>query len=189
MSEMSKKVKAKAKAKSSKRLTGMVGLWEEASDLLHAIHQLRSKGFKELDAITPYPVHGLEEALGLKRSWIPYVTFGAGCLGATLALLFTWWTSAVSWPLNVGGKPFFSLPAFIPIVFEITILFAALLSVGVLFYTCGLPRINPRVADPSLTSHSFGLFILDSDPLYGEKQVAQLFQELGAKKVLPVSNY
>ena len=175
--------------KQKKNCSGMVGIWEDAPTLLHVLRQLRAKGFKELDAITPYPVHGLEEALGLRRSWIPYVTFGAGCLGATLALLFTWWTSAVSWPLNVGGKPFFSLPAFIPVIFEVTIFFAALFSVGVLFFTCGLPKINPKVADPSLTNYAFGVFVLESDPLYREKEVAQLFQELGAEKVLPISNY
>ena len=176
-------------SRKKKKLSGMIGIWEESSDLLHALHQLRNKGFKELDAITPYPVHGVEEALGLKRSWIPYGTFCAGCLGAILALLFTWWTSAVNWPINVGGKPFFSLPAFIPIVFEITILFAALFSVGLLFYACRLPKVNPRIADPSLTSHCFGVFILESDPLYNEKEIAKVFQELGAEKVKPISNY
>ena len=175
--------------KKRKKLSGMVGMWEDAPTLLEALYHLKDKGFKEMDAITPYPVHGLEEALGLRRSWIPYVTFGLGCLGAILAILFTWWTSAVSWPLNVGGKPFFSLPAFIPIIFEITILFAALSSVGVLFYVCGLPKLNPRIVDLSLTSHSFAVFILDSDLLYNEKEIAKLFHELGAEKVIPVSNY
>ena len=175
--------------KKRKKVSGMVGMWEDASTLLDVISQVKEKGFKDLDAITPYPVHGLEEALGLRRSWIPYITFIAGCLGASLALLFTWWTSAISWPLNVGGKPFFSLPAFIPIIFEVTILFAALSSVGILFYVCGLPKINPKVVDSSLTSHSFALFILESDQLYNEKEIAKLFQELGAEKIVPVSNY
>ena len=88
----------------------------------------------KFDAISPYAIHGMEEACGIKRSGIPYVTFVAGVTGLLSGLALTWYTSAYDWPINVGGKPAFSLPAFIPILFELTILFAALSSVAALFY-------------------------------------------------------
>jgi hypothetical protein len=74
----------------------------------------------------------------------------------------------VNWPVNVGGKPPFSLPAFIPVIFEVTILFAALSSVGALFYYCGLPKVDPPVIDPDLTSHKFAIFIPKDEVGYDE---------------------
>src|SRR5437868_14716011 len=109
---------------------GIAGIWTEESKVVHAALKTRESGFIKFDAITPYPVHGMEEACGIKRSWIPYVTMVMGTVGLLAGLLLTWWTSAVDWPINVGGKPNFSLPAFIPILFELTILFAALSSVA-----------------------------------------------------------
>ncbi|MEN0059180.1 MAG: DUF3341 domain-containing protein, partial [Bdellovibrio sp.] len=115
---------------------GIAGIWTDEGLVLKAARKTREAGFTKFEAISAYPVHGMEEACGIKRSWIPYVTFTAGVVGLSSGLLLTWWTSAVNWAVNVGGKPFFSLPAFIPIIFELTILFAALSSVGALFYAC-----------------------------------------------------
>ncbi|MCS6837541.1 MAG: DUF3341 domain-containing protein, partial [Bdellovibrionaceae bacterium] len=124
-----------------------------------------------------------EEACGIKRSWIPYVTFIGGLAGLSLGTWFTYWTSAVSWPINVGGKPFFSLPAFVPVMFELTVLFAALSSVVALFYACGLPKVDPPVIDPDLTSHKFAIFVPEKQPGYQEEHLKKLFQSLGAKEI------
>src|SRR5690606_6744825 len=102
--------------------------------LVEAARKVREAGFTKFDAVTPYPIHAIEEAVGIKRSVIPYVAFVAGTAGLLIGLFVTWYTSAVNWPINVGGKPLFSLPAFIPILFELTILFSALASVAALFY-------------------------------------------------------
>ena len=114
---------------------------------------------RDIVCLSPYPVHGLEEAMETPRSWIPYITliFGAG--GCLFGLWLTWWTSVVDWPVIVGGKPHWSLPAFIPVIFELTILFAALGAIGALIYACGLPHISPPVIDPALTSHKFAIFV------------------------------
>jgi len=138
---------------------GVAGLWEEEHLFLQAVQQAHKNKIKNFVAITPYPVHGLEEAMHIPRSWIPWVTFSFGLGGCLFGLWFTWWTSAVDWPVIVGGKPMFSLPAFIPVIFELTILFAALSSIVALFYACGLPHIDPPVIDPALSSHKFGLFV------------------------------
>lgn len=162
---------------------GMAAIFETEESILAAARKTREAGFKDFEAISPYPVHGMEEACGIKRSWIPYVTFVASLVGLASALWLTWWTSAVNWPLNVGGKPFFSLPAFIPIMFELTILFAALCSVGTLFAVCGLPRINPPIIDPDLTSHKFAIFIPSFDASYDERKIEDLFRSFGAKEI------
>src|SRR5262249_15224576 len=101
-----------------KPLRGILALYDNPDSLLDAAAQTREHGFRNVDAYTPYPVHGLSEALGIRKSWIPWVTLVMGLSGAIGALFFEIWTSAMDWPINVGGKPFVSLPAFIPITFE-----------------------------------------------------------------------
>ncbi len=162
---------------------GLAGIFESEETILKAAEYIKNMGFKKFEALTPYPVHGMEEACGIKRSWIPYVTFIAGVTGLSFGTWLTWWTSAVNWPVNVGGKPFFSLPAFIPIMFELTILFAALSSVGALFYAAGLPTVNPPIIDPDLTSHKFAIFIPANDLGYDEGKLREVFQKLGATEV------
>lgn len=173
----------------AKRVSGMAGIWLDDHAILAAAKKVRERGFTKVDAVTPFPLHGMEEALGIKRSNIPYVTFVAGLTGCLFGLWFTWWTSAVNWPINVGGKPPFSLPAFIPILFELTILFAALSSVGALFFFAGLPKIDPPIIDKDLTSHKFALFIPSNDSGYDEAKITQLFKELGAAEVKKMAEY
>ena len=167
----------------AKYQSGIAAIFHDEHQLVEATRKARESGFKKFEAISPYPIHGMEEAAGIKRSWIPYVTFIMGVTGLALGTLFTWWTSAVSWAINVGGKPFFSLPAFVPIMFELTILFAALSSVGALFFACGLPKINPPVIDPDLTCNKFALFIPSNDTGYDEGRISEMYRSLGAAEI------
>jgi len=162
---------------------GMAAIFLTEEQVLKAARKTKDMGFKKFDAITPYPVHGMEAACGIKRSWIPYITFVMALTGLSAGLWFTWWTSAVNWPINVGGKPFFSLPAFIPICFELTILFAALSSVVCLFVAAGLPKVDPPIIDKDLTCHKFGVFIPNDDVGYDEKKIEEMFRSLGAAEV------
>lgn len=162
---------------------GMAAIFTTEAGVLKAAQGVYAAGFRKFDAITPYPVHGMEEACHIKRSWIPYVAFIAAVVGLGSGLALTYWTSAVNWPINVGGKPYFSLPAFVPIMFELTILFSALSSVGALFVACGLPSVNPPTIDPDLTSHKFGIFIPKDDAGYDEGKIEALFRSLGAESV------
>ncbi len=162
---------------------GLLGLFEDADALKQACRELRERQFRRYDAFTPFPVHGIEEAMGIRRSWIPWVTFGAGLTGGSLGLLLQAWTSAVDWPLNVGGKPFLSWPAFIPVTFELTILFGGLATAGALFFACGLPALKSRVLDPSLTDQRFGVFIPADEKGFQEQELTQLFKQWGAKEV------
>ena len=161
---------------------GIAGIWSNEHKMTQAARQVRTH-FKKFQAISPFPLHGIDEAMGIKRSWIPWVTFVMGLMGCLLGVWFTWWTSSVDWPLIIGGKPMWSLPAFIPIIFELTILFAALSSVAALIFVCGMPAVDPPVIDPDLSSHKFALFISQNEPGFDFKQVETLFKELGAENV------
>ncbi len=173
----------------AKKSGGVVGIWLDDHELVIAAHKVREAGYKKFDAITPFPVHGLEEAIGIKRSMIPWVTFVMALVGCSCGLLLEYWTSAVDWAINVGGKPFFSGPAFVPIMFECTILFSALASVVALFAICGLPKIAPPVIDPDLTSHKFALFIPESEANYDAARAEQLLKQVGARDVRRIAEY
>ena len=164
-------------------MKGIVGIFKAPGQLLHAAEQVRDRKFKRFDAFTPFPVHGLEHAMGLKRSFLPWVTFIAGLTGLAIGTGFQIWTSAFDWPLNVGGKPFISLPAFVPIMFELTILLAGLATAGVMIITCGLPNLKAKIIDPRLTDDHFALFISSDDPLYREAEISELFKKAGANEV------
>ena len=148
---------------SYKAKAGLAGIWTEEGDFLRAVQFIYKKEDLKPITITPYPVHGLEEMTKTPRSWIPWAALVCGMSGCLFGLWFTWWTSAVDWPILIGGKPFWSLPAFIPIVFELTILFSAFGSIGALFYACGLPSLNPPVIDKDLSCHKFALFFSERD--------------------------
>jgi hypothetical protein len=103
----------------------LLAIFDCEEKLLKAAFKARDKNIEMYDVYTPFPVHGLDDAMGIKRSFLPYVTFVAGAAGLLLAISFQIWTSAFDWPTIIGGKPFISWPAFIPITFEVTVLFAA----------------------------------------------------------------
>ncbi len=150
---------ATEKYSSGSNLGGVLAFFEGPSALIDATAKVRDARYQYFDTFTPFPVHGLEAAQGLRRSPIPYITFIAGLTGGSLAFLFQYWTSAVDWPLNVGGKPFNSWPAFIPICFELTVLFAGLSTVAAMFLFKGLPNIRRKALDPGLTRDKFALLI------------------------------
>jgi hypothetical protein len=173
----------------AKRIGGIAGIFVDEHVAVKAAAAARQSGYAKFEAITPYPVHGMEEACGIKRSNIPYVTFVAGLTGLSGGLLLTWWTSAVNWQTNIGGKPFFSLPAFVPIMFELTILFAALSSVGALFYYCNMPQVDPPVIDPDLTCHKFAIFIPENDTGYDPTKIEKQLKDWGAAEVKKVAEF
>ena len=168
---------------------GMAGIFLDEATTIKAATRVRESGFTKFEAITPYPVHGMEEACGIKRSAIPYVAFVAGCVGLLSGLALTYYTSVTNWALNIGGKPFFSLPAFVPIMFELTILFAALSSVGAFFVFSDMPKIDPPVIDKDLSSHKFAIFIPENDVGYSADRAEKLLRELGADEIKKMSEF
>ncbi|NQY99977.1 MAG: DUF3341 domain-containing protein [Bdellovibrionales bacterium] len=162
---------------------GIAGIWTDDHAIIGAAAQTKALGIKKFDTISPFPLHGIDEAMGIPRSFIPWVTFIMGLAGCAFGTWFTWWTSAVNWPIIIAGKPHWSLPAFVPIIFECTILFAALSSVGAMFALNGLPKIDPPTIDPDLTCHKFAIFVPEDDPNYDADKLESLFKEHGAIEV------
>ena len=142
-----------------KKLAGVLGFFDDPQSLIDAMSKVREANYQGFDAFTPYPVHGLDAAQGLKRSPLPYVTFIFGATGFLCALALQYWTSAVDWPLNVGGKPFFSWPAFVPVMFELTVLFGGLATVAGMLALNRLPNVTKKSFDPSLTNNRFAILI------------------------------
>lgn len=161
---------------------GIAGLWTDEHKMVDAARQVRMSGVKNFDAISPFPLHGIDDAMGIPFSFIPWVTFIFGLTGLSFGTWFTWWASASDWPLIIGGKPMWSLPAFVPIMFELTILFSALSSVGALIFT-GLPKVDPPIIDPALSSHKFGIFVPTDSTGYNAANLEKIFRDHGAVEV------
>ncbi|MCB0355782.1 MAG: DUF3341 domain-containing protein [Bdellovibrionales bacterium] len=164
----------------SKTKSGFVGIWDFEHKMIAAAKEARTAGCTKFDAITPFPMHEVDEAIGHKRSYIPWVTFTFGLAVCLFGIWFTWWTSAVNWPIIIGGKPMMSFPAFIPVIFECTILLAALSSVGALFFIAGLPKVDPPVIHPDLTCHKFAIFVPEDDTFYDTQKLEKIFKDHGA---------
>ena len=142
----------------------VVGLFGSAQELLHAIPQVRARKLGRVEAYTPYPVHGIDAALDLRRSPLAGMVLAAGMIGAITALFFQWWMTAVDYPIVVGGKALFSWQAFVPIMFEVTVLFATFTAgLGMLFLMNRLPFFgHPLLASKAIaavTRDKFGLAI------------------------------
>ena len=105
---------------------GILAEFATPADLYHACERVRDAGFTRWDAHTPFPVHGLDRAIGLRRSPLPWIVLVMGLTGAALGFVLQWWVHTSAYPLVISGKPFFSWPAFIPITFEVGVLFGAL---------------------------------------------------------------
>tara|TARA_Y100000817_G_C16815758_1_gene526449 strand:- start:767 stop:1324 length:558 start_codon:yes stop_codon:yes gene_type:complete len=161
----------------------VAGIWTDEKTLVEAARKARAQGLDKVEAISPYPMHDIDDALGIPRSFIPYVAFVMGLTGLAFGTWLTWWTSVVDYPLIIGGKPMWSLPAFVPIMFECTILFAALSSVGAMIVAGGLPKVDPPIIDPDLTCSKFALFVPEDSNSYDEAKLEQLFKEWGASEV------
>lgn len=138
---------------------GILASYEYLDSTVDAIENLRKAGFKNVKAFAPYPEHHIEHALGYDQSPVRVFTLVGGLTGTASGFAFTSWTS-VDWPLVVGGKPIISIPAFIPIVFEMTVLFGALSTVIGLFILSRLPVLKPAVVyDPEFTAGRYGVYV------------------------------
>jgi hypothetical protein len=166
----------------SKRL--FIGVFDNEDNTLAAVRASRQHGFKVVDVYAPYAVHGVEEAMGLAPSRLPWFVFAVGLLGATLKVWFEFWTTAVDWPVNVGGKPFNSLPAFVPVTFEVMVLFAAVGAVLSFFVVC---RLYPakRVVLPvaGVTDNRFAVVLEQTDSTFEPAEVQKMFENFHAVRV------
>ncbi len=175
----------------SKKLFGLTALFTKADDVINAAGKVAAKGYTKWDVNTPYPVHGMDGAMKLKSSKLGYVTLIFGLSGTAFALLLMWFTLSVDYPLVIGGKPYFALPAFIPVTFELTVLLATVSTVvAMLAFFFGLPSNYHALHDTEymkkVSLDRFGIVIEASDPGFDEVKVKEFLKSLNPESVDPV---
>ena len=162
----------------------LMGVFTREDQILRVTRACRERGYEVVDVYAPYPVHGLDRAMGLRPSRITWVCFLLGVAGAASMLWFQIWASAVSWPANVGGKPLNSLPAFIPVAFETAVLMAGLGTIGVLLLRSRLfPWVKPTLVHPKVTDDHFVLAICQTDADLEPGMAERLMRDHGAIEV------
>ncbi|WP_419193659.1 DUF3341 domain-containing protein [Kolteria novifilia] len=165
----------------------MLARYESASDLYAACKKAKAAGYKHFDAYSPFPIHGLEKAMGLGKSKLPPMVLVAGVSGALLALVGMLWVNTVEYPLITAGKPYGAIEPLIPIVFEVTILFSAFAAVLGMFALNGLPRYHHRVFEKEIFKRSMddGFFLmLDTrDHCFDAREALKLMRESGGRDV------
>lgn len=162
----------------------MVGIFGDERDVLEATRAVRTRGLRIVDVYAPYAVHGLDQAMGLPASRLPWVCFALGVAGAAFKVWFEYWTTAVDWPVNVGGKPWNSLPAFVPITFEVMVLFAGLSTVFAFFLVSRLyPGRKAVITDKRTTNDRFAIVIDEADAAFDPPSVKRFLEERGALEV------
>jgi len=164
------------------------GVYDDDDLILQAVKTIKSKGHHVDEVYSPFPIHGLDHALGLKHSRLAITSFMYGCLGACCALLMFWYMMIYDWPMNIGGKPNFTLnqnlPAFIPITFEMTVFFASHLMVITFLIRCNLyPGSNSKSPDPRTTDDKFLMEIHTGGDKQKVKIIKDLMKETGASEI------
>jgi Protein of unknown function (DUF3341) len=162
----------------------LVGVYEDEDGLMKAVGKVRGNGVKILEVFTPYPVHGLDRALGYAYPRMGIAAFLFGLTGLTCALLLTFWTMGIDWPMNVGGKNFFPFPTNVPILFEGTVLFAAFGMAFTFFVMEDLgPTAKPTIFDLRSTDDKFVMAIDLSKNTKAESEIAKVLKDSGAAEV------
>jgi hypothetical protein len=171
---------------------GLMAEFQNPTDLVNALKQTRRAGYTAVDAFTPFPIEEVSEALGLHRSRLPWIVLCGGILGALAGFGLCYWVSVINYPINVGGRPLNSWPAFIPVTFEMTILVAALSAVLGMFALNGLPMpYHPvfNVTRFALASRDrFFMCIEASDPLYDRDETERFLQRFGPREISEIES-
>jgi len=168
-------------------LYGYLVSFDNVDQLLAGARAVRDAGYSKWDAHSPFVIHGLDDAMGIRSTKLPYVVFLAGLTGCATGILLQWFTNAFDYPFLVSGKPFFSLPANIPVAFELTILFAAIGALlGMLVFN-GLPQLyHPLHTSRTFKRATNDLFFISieaGDPKFDRETTKKLLESLGGSEV------
>lgn len=170
-----------------RKIHGILALFETVPEIYRAAHSVRKAGYHDWDVLTPFPVHGMDHAMGLKRSKVPAFTLVGGVIGFAVGMFIAWYMGAYDYPLIVGGMPFFS-PIFpFPVAFEMTILLAAFGTLGGMFVTNRLPMHHHPVMNYEkfrhLTDDKFAVLIEAEDVKFDLEATRSLLESLGPTEV------
>ena len=166
--------------------TGVLGDFFLPQDALAAAEKVRAAGWTHFDMLTPFPVHGMDEAMGQPRSWIPYATGALALTGILIAQGLQNYVMVYDWPMNFGGKPFAAWPAFIPITFEAMVFWAALGSAFIAIVAGKrdtVPQPPPMAIETGATVDRFVLWISATDPKWNAAEAEAFVKSLGAQGV------
>lgn len=166
---------------------GLLAEFDSAYGVYHAAEKVRDAGFQVWDTHTPFCVHGMDDAMGLGPSKLPWISLVMGLTGLASGVLLQTWVSTTEYPMIISGKPLNSLPAFVPLIFEFTILFAAFGAVFGMFFLNGLPRLHHPLFSSErferVTDDKFFISIESTDSKFDSAQTADFLREIGAKHV------
>ncbi len=171
-------------------LYGLMAEFDNPEDLVGAARRAYQEGYRKMDAYAPYPVEGLADAIGFRRTRIPLIVLIGGILGCLSGFFLQYWISVISYPLNVGGRPYNSWPSFIPVTFELAVLFAAL---GAALGMLGLNRL-PMLYHPVFNVPRFALATRDrfflcieaADPRFDGQRTRRFLESLNSREVSEV---
>ena len=185
-------------ATDTKTVYGIAAEFSSASELYHAAEKIRDAGFKNWDVHSPYPIHGMDKAMGLGKSWLSAIVLCGGVTGLLTAFFLEAIPSSVIYKTIVHGKPTnfwpvpYSIPAYMPIMFELTVLFSAFACVGGLLFLNRLPQWNHPIFNwdrfEKATDDGFFLVIEARDPRFSESRTRQLLEEIGGRHVTVVQD-
>ena len=166
---------------------GLLAEFDNTADVLHAAEKVRQAGFRIWDVYMPFPIHGMDKAMGLKNSKVGWFSFFGGLTGYTTGMLMIWWMNAVDYKLMIGGKPMFSPHAAFPPSYELTILFGAFGAILGMLFLNRLPRLNHPLLKHkrfALASHDkYYVVIETADPKYSETETRKLLEATGSKRI------
>ncbi|HWO13624.1 MAG TPA: quinol:electron acceptor oxidoreductase subunit ActD [Polyangiaceae bacterium] len=184
---MSESAETPAVVKEPEQLHGLLAEYTTPEELLQAARRVKDAGYSRWDTFSPFPVHGIDPAMGIKRTVLPWIVLVAGLTGGSLALFFQWWTSSVDYRWIVSGKPFWSIPANIPITFELTVLFAALSCFVSMLVLNKLPLpshpLDRYKRFARVTNDRFFVLIQASDPRFDRRETAKLLDATNPRAV------
>lgn len=173
-----------------KKIYGLLAEFDTPTQLVEAASKVRDAGYTKTDAFSPYPIHEMDEALGIKRSILPWIVFGGGVSGLIAGFGLQYFVHVIDYPILVGGRPFFSLPAFVPAAYELTILLAAFGAVFGMIALNGLPQPYHPVFNVErfalATREKFFLLIEAKDGKYDYEATKKFMQGLNPQEVFDV---
>ncbi len=165
----------------------VIAEFDSTAELMRAAEKIREAGYTKFDCHSPFPIHGMDSAMGLKRSGLGYIVGFFAFTGLTAAIILQWWASVVAYPLVISGKPFFSYQAYLPVTFSLAVLFAAAAAIFGMLVLNKLPRLNHPVFSSELfkkaTDDGFLVTIESDDPKFDESEVKKYLLSLGAKRI------
>ncbi|OHE89721.1 MAG: hypothetical protein A3G75_14315 [Verrucomicrobia bacterium RIFCSPLOWO2_12_FULL_64_8] len=166
---------------------GLIALFDTPAEIMRAAEAVRDAGYRFWDVVTPFPIHGMDKAMGMRRSLVPRVSLAGGIIGLATGMTLIWWTGAWNYRLVVGGKPFFSPIFAFPVAYELTILFTAFATIIALFLLNRLPRhYHAVMKQPNFvraTDDKFFLVIEARDPKFSLEATRALLQQVGGKAI------